>query len=87
MRVEELFTQAAEDRGPFGDHLRHLLFRLGSQPQLKAGLREVLQRGICPNEDVFIRLRSAGLVRQEGAVVLPRCELYRRYFRERLSVS
>ncbi|MCP3064823.1 AAA-like domain-containing protein [Myxococcus sp. K38C18041901] len=87
MRVEELFLQAAEDRGPFGDHLRHLLFRLGSQPQLKAGLREVLQRGVCPNEDVFIRLRSAGLVRQEGAVVLPRCELYRRYFRERLSVS
>ena len=84
MRVADLFTQAAEDRGPFGDHLRHLLFRLGGQPQLKAGLREVLQRNVCPGEDVFIRLRSAGLVRQEGAAVLPRCELYRRYFRERL---
>ncbi|HEX5749279.1 MAG TPA: AAA-like domain-containing protein [Archangium sp.] len=87
LSVEELFTQAAEDRGPFGDHLRHLLFRLGSQPQLKAGLREVLQRNVCPDEGVFIRLRSAGLVRQEGASVLPRCELYRRYFRERLQVG
>lgn len=87
MRVADLFTQAAEDRGSFGDHLRHLLFRLGSQPQLKAGLREVLQRNVCPSEDVFIRLRSAGLVRQEGTAVLPRCELYRRYFRERLFVS
>ncbi|EPX59187.1 hypothetical protein D187_003091 [Cystobacter fuscus DSM 2262] len=87
LRVEDLFTQAAEDRGPFGDHLRHLLFRLGSQPQLKAGLREVLQRNACPDEGVFIRLRSAGLVKQEAASVLPRCELYRRYFRERLHVS
>jgi hypothetical protein len=60
---------------------------MGSQPQLKAGLREVLQRNACPDESVFIRLRSAGLVRQEGATVLPRCELYRRYFRERLSTS
>jgi hypothetical protein len=87
MRVEDLFTQAAEDRGPFGDHLRHLLFRLGSQPQLKGGLREVLQRNALPDEDVFIRLRSAGLVRQEGTTMLPRCELYRRYFRERLHTS
>lgn len=87
LRVADLFTQAAEDRGPFGDHLRHLLFRLGSQPQLKGGLREVLQRNACPDESVFIRLRSAGLVRQEGSSVLPRCELYRRYFRERLYVS
>lgn len=87
LTVADLLAQAAEDRGPFGDHLRHLLFRLGSQPQLKAGLREVLQRNACPDENVFIRLRGAGLVRQEGATVLPRCELYRRYFRERLQVS
>lgn len=87
MRVDELFSQAAEDRGPFGDHLRHLLFRLGGQPQLKAGFREVLQRGALPDEDVFIRLRSAGLVRQDGTAMLPRCELYRRYFRERLQTS
>jgi hypothetical protein len=87
MRVADLFTQAAEDRGPFGDHLRHLLFRLGSQPQLKAGLREVLQRNTCADEGVFIRLRSAGLVRQDGTAMLPRCELYRRYFRERLHLS
>ncbi len=87
LRVADLFTLAAEDRGPFGDHLRHLLFRMSSQPQLKAGLREVLQRQACPDESVFIRLRSAGLVRQEGASVLPRCELYQRYFRERLHVS
>ncbi|MBN9684340.1 MULTISPECIES: AAA-like domain-containing protein [unclassified Corallococcus] len=85
--VAELFSQVAEDRGPFGDHLRNLLFRLSSQSQLKAGLREVLQRGACTSEDVFIRLRSAGLVRQEGTAVLPRCELYRRYFRERLLVA
>jgi hypothetical protein len=87
LSVEDLFALAAEDRGPFGDHLRHLLFRLGNQPPLKAGLREVLQRNACPDEGVFIRLRSAGLVRQEGSSMLPRCELYRRYFRERLHVS
>jgi hypothetical protein len=87
LRPEELFSLAAEDRGPFGDHLRHLLFRLSGQPQLKAGLREVLQRNACPDESTFIRLRSAGLVRQEGNSMLPRCELYRRYFRERLHLS
>ncbi|WP_224366228.1 AAA-like domain-containing protein [Hyalangium versicolor] len=87
LSMEGLLVQSAEDRGPFGDHLRHLLFRLGSQPQLKAGLREVLQRNACQDEGVFLRLRSAGLVRQEGTSVLPRCELYRRYFRERLNMS
>lgn len=87
LRAEDLFAQAAEDRGPFGDHLRNLLFRLSNQPQLKAGLLEVLQRNTCPDEGVFIRLRGAGLVRQEGTSVLPRCELYRRYFRERLHVG
>ena len=84
--VEELFDQATGDNGPFGDHLRHHAFRLHGQPELVEGLRQVIHHNTCPDERVFFRLRGAGLVRRPagGGAVLPRCQLYTNYFRERL---
>ncbi|MBN1220782.1 MAG: AAA-like domain-containing protein [Anaerolineae bacterium] len=84
--VDKLFEQATDDNGPFGDHLRHHSFRLHGQPELIEGLRQVIHHNICPDERVFFRLRGAGLVRRPagGSTVLPRCQLYANYFRERL---
>ncbi|MBV8884889.1 MAG: AAA-like domain-containing protein [Chroococcidiopsidaceae cyanobacterium CP_BM_RX_35] len=84
LTVRELFAQATADRGPFGDHLRYHLFRMNDKPELVQGLVEVIRQQRCTSEQVFFRLRGAGLVRREGQRVLPRCQLYADYFWEHL---
>ena len=83
--ADELFDHATDDRGPFGDHLRYHLYRLRGKDDLIQGLRQVIRNNICQDEQIFFRLRGAGLVRREGRAVLPRCQLYADYFRERLN--
>jgi hypothetical protein len=86
LTAADLFVRATADRGPFGDHLRHHAFRLHSRPDLIEGLRQVLDHHSC-SEDVFFRLRGAGLVRRPagGQAIVPRCQLYADFFRERLN--
>lgn len=84
--LQALLSHATDDRGPFGDHLRYHLFRLHNKPELIDGLRRVIRHNECIDDLIFFRLRGAGLVRKEGAKVLPRCELYSDYFREQLHV-
>lgn len=84
--ASELFDRAADDRGPFGDHLRYHLFRLHEKTSLIQGLRQVIRSGTCEDELVFFRLRGAGLVKREGRIVTMRCPLYASYFREHLHV-
>jgi AAA-like domain len=79
-----LFETAADDRGPFGDHLRNHLFRMNDKPELVAGMLQVIRQQTCPDERIFFRLRGAGLVQREGQKVVPRCQLYAAYFQERL---
>ncbi|MEJ1929590.1 AAA-like domain-containing protein [Nostoc sp. NIES-2111] len=80
----ELFVNATADNGPFGNHLRNHLFRLHNKSELVQGMLQVIHQNICEDERVFFRLRGAGLVRREGRVVIPRCQLYGEYFRENL---
>jgi hypothetical protein len=82
--VTDLFIHASDDRSPFGDHLRHHLFRLHNREDLIEGMRQVLRNNICPDEQVFHRLRGAGLVRREGQTVSTRCRLYADFFRKHL---
>lgn len=81
-----IFAQAAQDRGPFGDHLRYHLFRMYDKPELVQGLLQVIHTHTCPDERIFFRLRGAGLVRRRDSVqaVVPRCRLYEEYFRQHL---
>ena len=82
--IDELFAHATEDTGPFGDHLRYYLLRLQGRPELIAALQQTIL-GRSPGDELLaLRLEGAGLVRREGNKVVPRCELYARYFRERL---
>jgi hypothetical protein len=83
---DELLVNAANDRGPFGDHLRYHLFRLYGKDDLIQGLRQIIHHHNCQDEKVFFRLHGAGLVRREGRNELPRCRLYAEYFKEYLNV-
>ncbi|BAZ20598.1 hypothetical protein NIES4073_14740 [Kalymmatonema gypsitolerans NIES-4073] len=80
----ELFTNATAASGPFGDHLRRLLSLLYDKQELIQALQLVISQNICPDMQIFWRLRGAGLVRASGQSALPRCQLYAEYFRENL---
>jgi hypothetical protein len=87
LTAADLLATAADSTGVFGDHLRHHLFRLTDQPELIEGLRSIIRNGTCSDERVFFRLRGAGLVRRDGDRVLPRCQLYARFFSRHLHVG
>ncbi|KAF3885845.1 MULTISPECIES: AAA-like domain-containing protein [Nostocales] len=80
----ELFANATHDSGPFGDHLRHHLSLLHNKTELIQGLLEIIRQNHCADKRIFWRLRGAGLVREEGKAIVPRCQLYAEYFRENL---
>ena len=80
----ELFAHARDDAGPFGDHLRDYLLRLQRKKDLIPALRQVVDGRTLNDELAIYRLQALGLVRRDGHKVVPRCELYGEYFRERL---
>ena len=84
MTIDDLFAQATSESGPFGDHLRYYLLRLQGKTELLAALHQAIGGHAADNELLIYRLEGAGLVRRQGNKVLPRCELYARYFGERL---
>ena len=86
LNAEELFSKATDERGPFGDHLHHHLFRMREQYDLIDGLKEVLYSNSCSNEFTYYRLRGAGLVRRVDLKVYPRCKLYEEYFKKHLDI-
>ncbi|MDF5722792.1 MAG: AAA-like domain-containing protein [Rhizonema sp. PD37] len=82
--ITELFNDATNTRGCFGDHLRRLLSLLYDRQELKQALLQVISQNTCENQQIFWQLRGAGLVRSSGHSVIPRCQLYADYFREHL---
>jgi hypothetical protein len=80
----DLFATAADEQGPFGDHLRYHLFRIHNRPELIRGVCDVIRRGTCDDEHLFFRMRGAGLVRRVGRTVQPRCQLYEQFFQAHL---
>jgi hypothetical protein len=80
----DLYAQAADDQGPFADHLRHQLWFIQEDPALRTVLRQVLQENRTEDNKVLWRLSRAGLVKGIGERYSCRCGLYERYFRERL---
>jgi hypothetical protein len=53
-------------------------------PDLKDALWRCQDQG-CEDEMLVYRLESAGLVKQHARKVVPRCQLYAEYFRDRLN--
>jgi AAA domain-containing protein/TIR domain-containing protein len=78
--LNEVLVNAHEDNGPFGDHLRNGLFRMGNQEKLKAGLVQVIKYNRCSDEHVFFQLRGSGLIKRTNDLVVTRNKLYADYF-------
>lgn len=78
-------AQACRDEGPFGDHLRRILFSLAQEAALCNVVRGVLSGRHAAAAEEFYRLRSAGIVAGDSAREMRlRCELYERYLSRHL---
>jgi AAA domain-containing protein/TIR domain-containing protein len=85
MTWEQLRQVAGSGRSPFGDHLRHYLWILRDQPELRQALKQIIQQGWCPDEVAFYRLVQAGLVKDaDSRACRCRCRLYEEYFKDKL---
>jgi hypothetical protein len=83
--IAQLEQVSADDKGPFGDHLRRHLWALRDNDRLRKALKQVLGCHGCEDEDDFQRLRAGGLIEGESRqTARPRCELYAAYFRGHL---
>jgi hypothetical protein len=83
--VVDLETEAAEDHGPFGEHLRRMRILLADVPELASALRE-LSRGGTTSPSAFYRLRSGGVLSGSSPRDARwRCPLYAAYLEKHLS--
>lgn len=87
LTAEQIIHQASTDQSIYGNHLRSLLKTLNNKPDLKATFKTVIEStnpvNISDSVQVF-HLESMGLVKLNGDLVSPRCELYRQYFKSRI---
>jgi transcriptional regulator with XRE-family HTH domain len=87
LTLEQLLRDAPTEVGIFGHHLRRQLEVL----KQASGLAHALQKVVTSIEPVALdsmqiyKLHSMGLVQQQDNQVMPRCNLYREYFRRVLS--
>ncbi|MCX4243983.1 AAA-like domain-containing protein [Paraliomyxa miuraensis] len=77
---------AASDEGPFGEHLKKLLWRLQGEPSLHEAAAAVMKASgaVRLSTELAFKLVSLGVARLQGNEVVPGRELYRRYLCERL---
>lgn len=86
LTLEKLLQDAPTDGGIYEEHLRRHLKTIKKSPELSAALKQV----VTVTEPVRLetmqayKLYSMGLIKRQGDRVMPRCQLYQQYFRERL---
>lgn len=86
LMLTELEARVTDEAGPFGDHLRRILFLLGQDASLREALGGFVQGRQGLTHDSFYRLRSAGLVAGDSpAAAAFRCRLYENYFNQYLT--
>lgn len=86
MTWPELEARAIDENSPFHPHLQWQLRRIEDDSRLLAGVIEAVQNRPSSDPQVGYHLMKAGLVNKEGHNYVCRCELYRRYFADRLHV-
>jgi hypothetical protein len=85
LSIAQLEAVAADDTGPFGDHLRRHLWALHNNQHLLKALKLALSGGGFAQEDDFQRLRAVGLVTGDSRqTARPRCQLYAAYLKKHL---
>ncbi|MBD1865157.1 MULTISPECIES: AAA-like domain-containing protein [Trichocoleus] len=87
--LEHLLQIAPTEGGLYGEHLRRHLLNLEGDEKLLAAMKQVIgvNHPVSISTSEAFKLTSMGLVLFQGSEVLPSCNLYRQYFRERLRVS
>ena len=53
MSLRNLNTAAADDEGPFGEHLRAKLAQLGRRPDLAGAVARLVHHGVPPDEGSY----------------------------------
>ncbi len=84
--IAQIIREAVTDTGIYRDYLRGHLIALSEHPELAAAFKQVIEsdESVILNSLVAYELESMGLVKLEENKTIPRCELYRLYFRDRL---
>jgi hypothetical protein len=86
LTLEQLLERAATETSIYSDHLRQHWAQLQARSELAIAFKQVIASPEPIQLDPLqaFQLESMGLVQLHGNQVLPRCELYRQYFRDRL---
>ncbi|WP_414578826.1 AAA-like domain-containing protein [Anabaena sp. CCY 9402-a] len=84
--LQQLLQDAASDAGIYSQHLRRHLGILRENVKLAAAFKQVISTIDPVQLDSILgyQLYSMGLIKWQSNQVVPRCELYRQYFTERL---
>jgi hypothetical protein len=88
LTVDQFLQIAPTEEGIYGDHLRHHLINLTADANLEAAMKQVIASSnpVRLEANLAFKLRSRGLVKLRGNDVIPLCNLYRLYFKDRLGV-
>ncbi len=89
MSWQEFLSIAPTEEGIYQDHLRRHLLNLEQDESLLIAYKQVVatEHPVQIGSSDGFKLKSMSLVKFQGNKVMPLCELYRRYFRNRLGVS
>ncbi len=81
---EKLLQLAPTEEGIFGDHLRRQLGNLKEDTEMMEAFKELVasDRPLQLESQIAFKLRSIGLVKFQGNLVVPMCSLYYQYFRQ-----
>ena len=84
--LDDLAAVADQEEGPFSDHLKRFLVLISRTPEVLEAVRLAVAGQKIPEEKMFNRLRSAGLLRgpNPGAARF-RCDIYRTYLQRHLA--
>jgi len=78
-----LIEDAAQDNGPFSEHLKSQFEVLSSDQQLQRSFAGIIQQTRYDTKDATSRLLQLGLIKGRGESYYCRCGLYKQYFMDR----
>jgi len=86
VKFEQLLETAPTEEGVFGNHLRRHLRNLRQNEDLASGYYSCVtsQEPVELDSTIAFKLHRMGLVKFQRNSVIPRCEIYRQYFSNRL---
>ena len=82
-KFQELIKNAAQDDGPFSDHIRSQFRVLFDDRQLRKSFAEVIEQKHSDDMGSLSRLLQAGLIKGKGETYNCRCKMYNNYFASR----